>query len=152
MLYLITGNGTVWFLMTLFLAELLFYWGIRLNQYLFVLTLIVANFLPFILKVDHNPVFLVVNRVILAYSFLGIGFFLCGFIKHLQWQTMVFWGCISLLSWLLLNLFLGYTYGMFEGYYALYPNTMPIILFGTIGFILLFSIIERKINIFAYIG
>lgn len=73
---LITGNGTVWFLMTLFLVEIL---------YTFMSTYIRNKYIPFavasilcstvfLLESYHNPILVVAKRVFVALFFYYVGY------------------------------------------------------------------------------
>lgn len=70
----ITGNGTVWFLVTLFLTEALFY-ETRDHKYLRYVLMLIGLVIPFCIK-DFTPLLLVFVRVVFAFFYFMAGYML----------------------------------------------------------------------------
>ena len=69
---LITGNGTVWFLVTLFLIEIIFYETKNMSPVRYV-TAAAGLVLPFLLQNHMTPLLLLLVRVVFGFSYFMIG-------------------------------------------------------------------------------
>ncbi len=75
---LLTGNGTVWFLITIFLVEIIFY-ETKKSPYLRVVFLVLGLVLPFQLSpYTGSPIVLLLARTALAFSYFMLGYILWG--------------------------------------------------------------------------
>lgn len=75
--FFITGNGTVWFLTTLFLIEVLFYClrG-KYENIIYIITGIILGSIPFFVSQNGNPMGIVLRRTMVGYAFFIGGYFL----------------------------------------------------------------------------
>jgi len=73
---LITGNGTVWFLVTLLFTELVYIYLLRkiVNPYIRLASCLLMIVVAFILPEAGNPFVIVLYRVICAVGFYGLGY------------------------------------------------------------------------------
>lgn len=81
----ITGNGTVWFLPTLFLSEVIFF-ETKEHEWLRYPVAVIGVIIPFILRENINPVLLVAVRAIFAFSYIVIGFTLWNLFKKSKYR------------------------------------------------------------------
>lgn len=151
----ITGNGTVWFLVTLFLAELLYFGFNRIEKHknvLLIISAILAETLAFGLNgVFQNPVWVVISRALAAYGFIVVGRFLCYLTQIKTWKKVVV--AIAMFAlWLSLFIYSSYNFEFFLGRFDNAWSSIPIIISGSICIILILSCIKRKLPVFEYIG
>ena len=151
----ITGNGTVWFLMTLFLAEVLFFVFLGFSKYktfILVTSAIMLEISVFFLNDCFvNPFWTVLSRAFAAYGLVVLGYY----IKHvldLNDKVKLILGFALLLIWVLLLVYAPYNYEFFQGKFKCIETSIPTIISGCTGLILLFSCIKKKIPILEYIG
>ena len=150
--FFITGNGTVWFLMTLFLAETLYvYLSSRLGVWLFVAAVIML-LIPSIVQTD-NPFGIVVGRAMLAFFFIVYGYYLkVLIIDKIDRYSKIALSTILLCSWIYLVHNTSWEYSLFYGNFSNPKASIPTILAGTTFFILLFSFIKKNYKVWNYIG
>jgi fucose 4-O-acetylase-like acetyltransferase len=75
--FFITGNGTVWFLTTLFLVEVLFYClrG-KYENIIYIISGIILGSIPFLVAQNSDPLGIVSKRTMIGYAFYAGGYFL----------------------------------------------------------------------------
>lgn len=146
----ITGNGTVWFLMTLMLSETLFVWlkSFKKNWLLIVVAVFFA-IIPYLWTIS-NPVLVVVNRAMQAFSLIVLGWYVASVLKG---RRMVITAGILLLAiWLYLVYNTGWDYTFFGGRFNNIAASLPTMLSGCLAVILLFSLISKRIGFLQYVG
>lgn len=148
--FLITGNGTVWFLMTLFLAESLFVYVNSLKQtWITIFITLILAFIPFLLN-NNNPILIVINRFMSAFFYIVVGFYAAYFLKNRKISAAC--SMPLLLLWLYLVYNTTWDYSFFNGHFSNILFTVPTVLCGSLGFISLFSLISRSIPTIEYVG
>lgn len=148
--FFITGNGTVWFLMTLFLAETLFIWLKSFKQnWLLVVTAIALGIIPFFFS-SVNPFVMVLNRLSSAFSYIVLGYYLAGFIK--KGKVIILVGLLLLSTWFVLVYNSSWDYTFFGSRFNNILPTIATIICGSVGFIMLFSLFRKAYSWFEYIG
>lgn len=112
---LITGNGTVWFLLTLFAVELVFTLLRGYMKKVFPFLMVICLVLPYLFyPIWCDPIGIVVLRIISGLGFYQFGYFLCGKIegysKNVDTVFVIFLilGLASYSVW-------GSNYSFFEG-------------------------------------
>lgn len=75
--FFVTGNGTVWFLTTLFLTEIIFYClrG-KYENIIYIITGVISGSVPFFISQNSNPLGIVLRRTMVGYAFFIGGYFL----------------------------------------------------------------------------
>ncbi|GEM_PF-4391345 len=152
---LITGNGTVWFLLTLFLSELLFFYvrySGKFNNYFIIISAILLEIIVYGLSGETNhPYWVVISRAISAYSFIVFGYYLKPIIS-LGKKYRLFLSIVLFVLWAYLILRFGYKFEFYVGTFDRFIYSVPIILVGTSSIILLLSCIEKQNYLIDYIG
>lgn len=149
---LITGNGTVWFLVTLFLAELLFYiFKAMKSNVLLVSSAVILEMLAFIPGEVSNPFVIVINRAISAYGFIVVGYYSYRLVCQPK-NTKIIIGCIMLVVWAGLLFYAPYSYSYFEGQFSNLVSSIVTIISASLGAILLLSCFRLYIPFWEYIG
>ena len=147
--FFITGNGTVWFLMTLFGAETLFVWIKSFSQdWLMIVTAITLGIIPFFLS-SENPFLIVLNRLLSAYFYIVLGYYLVSFIK--KGKAMIPVGFLMIVAWLFLVYLSSWIYSFFNAQFVNILPTTATIVCGCVGFITLFSKIRKSLSWIEYI-
>lgn len=148
--FFITGNGTVWFLMSLFLAETLF---VLIKSYgknlLMILTAIAFGIIPFFLTCE-NPFLMVIKRFLSAYSFIVLGYYLAALIK--EGKALLIAGLLLISIWLVLVYNTAWDYSFFGARFNNILPTMSTIVCGCVGFIILFSHVKKSYSWIEYVG
>lgn len=141
---LITGNGTVWFLLTLFVVEMLFYILRSCNNKRYLLSASVLIILPYFLSPFlQNPIGIVLIRIIAGLGFYVISFITCSYIeRHFQSKR----SAISV--GLLVGGFLSYIkfgsrYSFFEGRFDMPWWSLCTGLLLSLGTVLFCNILEK---------
>lgn len=148
--FFITGNGTVWFLMTLMLSESLFVWlkSFKKNWLLIAVAVIFA-FIPFLWTIS-NPVLVVVNRAMQAFSLIVLGWYVAYVLKDRK--LVITAGIVLLTIWLYMVYNTEWDYTFFGGRFNNIAASLPTMLSGCLAVILLFSLISKRIGFLQYIG
>lgn len=150
---LITGNGTVWFLVTLFLAEMIFYGFKKSKSHVVMLSsALVLGLLAFVpWDGQYNPFMVVVNRAMSAYSFIVLGYYTKKLVEQKKASKLVL--SIALIGlWIALLCLYPYNYEYFTGTFAKPLESILTITSASLGFILLLSCLDKRIAILEYIG
>lgn len=143
----ITGNGTVWFLMTLFLIEVVYSVINKLKIPYYARTIFVITFLlvPFIVKIEQNPIYIMLSRVI-----LGLAFYLLGEVyKTVRSLYKCEKGFISVIYLILGAIIAIYGNGLisfFTGEYRGAIAAISSVLFTCLGYLELFQNLD-KVNV-----
>ena len=139
--FFITGNGTVWFLMTLFLAETLFVWLKSYRKdWLMIITAIAMGIIPFFLSFE-NPFLMVLKRFLSAYFFIVLGYYLVTFIKN--GKALIPVSLLLIGVWLVLVYNSSWDYSFFGSRFNNILSTLATIVCGCVGFIHLFSLVKK---------
>lgn len=148
--FFITGNGTVWFLMSLFLAETLFVLikSFR-NDMLMIVMAIALGIIPFFLTCE-NPFLMVIKRFLSAYSFIVLGYYLASLIK--VGKALLLVGLFLIGTWLVLVYNTTWDYSFFGSRFNYILPTMATIICGCVGFIILFSLVKKSYFWIEYVG
>lgn len=148
--FLITGNGTVWFLMTLMLSESLFVWlkSYKMNWLLIGVAVLFA-IIPFLWTIS-NPVLVVVNRAMQAFSLLVLGWYMVYILRNRK--LVITLGPVLMAIWLYLVYNTKWDYTFFGGRFNNIAASLPTMLSGCLAVILLFSLILKRISFLQYIG
>lgn len=149
---LIKGNGTVWFLVTLFLTELMYRFVSKFkSKMLSVLLALVCLILCFLVKNTPYPLVVVILRVMAAYSFYVSGILLGKYVLQ-KYSINSYFGTLLVFLGLFSFYKLGSNYSFF---YANFQNPLGSILtiyLSSFGFIFIFKNINRDFKIWSYIG
>lgn len=149
---LITGNGTVWFLLTLFLAELSFYlFRMTKSNTAIIGSAIILGLLPYIPWGQNNPFMIVVNRAMSAYGFLVFGYYMKS-ILMLSKKTRFICGGTLIIIWIIMIRFFPYSYSAFSGIFESPVNSIITITAASMGCILLLSCIDLRLPLLEHIG
>lgn len=148
--FFITGNGTVWFLMTLMLSESLFVWLKTFKKnWLLVVVAVIFAIIPF-LWIISAPVLVVVNRAMQAFSLIVLGWYVAYVLKDRR--LVITAGIVLLAIWLYLVYNTGWDYSFFGGRFNYIAASLPTMLSGCLAVILLFSLISKRIGFLQYVG
>lgn len=111
---LVSGNGTQWFLLTLFLVELI-HKLLKEKRLMSLLISVVGVILPFYLQEISNPFVKVCVRVIFGYAYFTCGYFLA---MVLQKKTKtLYMGCLLITAGILTAFSCNYKIEFFAGIY-----------------------------------
>lgn len=149
--FFITGNGTVWFLMTLLLAESLFVWIKSYNKdWMLALSALLLVGVPYLLS-NEMPILIVANRFMSAYFYIVLGFFVARLM--LKYKRMIMpAGLLLLVAWICMVYKSSWSFSFFDGsFHHFIPTTITIIC-GGVGFILLFSLLNKHYGWLEYVG
>lgn len=149
--FFITGNGTVWFLMTLFLAESLFVWIKSYNKdWMLALSALLLVGVPYLLS-NELPILIVANRFMSAYFYIVLGFFVSRLM--LKYKRMIMpAGLLLLVAWICMVYKSSWSFSFFDGsFHHFIPTTITIIC-GGVGFIFLFSLLNKHYGWLEYVG
>ena len=148
--FFITGNGTVWFLMTLFLAESLFVYikSLKKDWITIGLALLLVN-IPFLLSNEY-PIWIVVNRFFSAYFYIVVGYYAVNILKNKKLSAIC--SILLLMLWLWLVYNVSWEYSFFNGHFSNITATVPTILCGSLGFIAVFNLISCSLPAIEYVG
>ncbi len=152
----VTGNGTVWFLTTLFGVEILFYFfKERYGNIFYALTGIILGSIPFFIQQRISPVEILLKRIMVGYAFFVWGYFLARYLLNKLRYSMT--GSIILIAagaiaWKNQTCEMNYFNGEFRGIVAaLFINITSVT-----GILLLMYCLdvktERKWKVLSYIG
>ncbi len=149
----ITGNGTVWFLVTLFFAEFLFFVIRRYKSDMVNITSMLILFgLCFFIGSTSNPLVVVLLRILCAYPLIVIGYYFLKPVNSLSMLSKFIWGGISLGLWIILLVNFHYRYSFFGAQFETPLISIFVMLTASFGIILLLSVIKKKINWLEYLG
>jgi fucose 4-O-acetylase-like acetyltransferase len=148
--FFITGNGTVWFLMTLMLSESLFVWLKSFkNNWLLIVVAGLFAIIPFCWSIS-NPVLVVLNRAMCAFSLIVLGWYVAMFLRE---RKLVFrLGVVLMAIWLILVYNTDWDYTFFGGKFNNIFTSLPTMLSGCFAVIFLFCFISKRVGFFQYIG
>ena len=151
--FFITGNGTVWFLTTLFFVELVF-WLIKKSKFLFISTIyiiitMIFLCLPYMLQgLVINPFGSVIVRTISGCGYYGIGFFVASILMRSKscWNKRIIGIFLIIVGGML---YAGFkcSVGMMGGQFTRFPFSLISSLCTSVGFIVvLYSVEQYKIT------
>jgi fucose 4-O-acetylase-like acetyltransferase len=148
---LITGNGTVWFLFTLFLIEVAFYFIYKIKSDVYVILIgIIAAIIPFLIGQTYNSFLIVILRAL-----LGLGYYIFGYylFKNLKKYDNIpkYIGITCVAIGAFLSRFAG-AESYFGGVYTNVFVTVPSILLGICGWVFIFKNIKAKSQLLSYTG
>lgn len=154
--FFVTGNGTVWFLTTLFGVEVLFYFfKQKLGDIFYVLTGVILGCIPFFMQQRTSPAEIVLKRIMAGYAFFVWGYFLSrGILNRMKYCMAV--GIILIavgaIVWKEQTCEMNYFNGEFRGIIA----ALFINITSTTGILLLMYFLDgklkRKLKVLSYIG
>jgi fucose 4-O-acetylase-like acetyltransferase len=148
--FCITGNGTVWFLMTLFIAESLFVWLKTYKKNWMLIGLAVAlAIIPFMWN-SNNPFLIVLGRAMAAYSLIVLGWFASSLLKFKKLIAIL--SAVLFVVWLWIVYNTNWDYSFFDGCFNSIGATIPVIICGCLAICLLFSFCSKKYDYLQYIG
>lgn len=148
--FFITGNGTVWFLMTLFLAESLFVYIKSLKRDWITIGLaFILVYIPDLLTNEH-PLLIVLNRFFSAYFYIVVGYYFVKLLKNKKVSAVCSILLVTLWLWLVYNA--SWEYSFFNGHFSNIAATVPTILCGGLGFIALLNLISCSMPAIEYVG
>lgn len=149
--FFITGNGTVWFLMTLFLAESFFVWiKTYKKDWMLVLTALLLVGIPYMLS-NEQPILIVANRFMSAYFYIVLGFFVSRLILNYK-RIIIPTGLLLLVVWICLVYKSSWSFSFFDGSFNHFIPTTITIICGGVGFVFLFSLISKHYGWMEYVG
>jgi fucose 4-O-acetylase-like acetyltransferase len=150
--FLITGNGTVWFLITLFIIEICFYLiyhNIKKDVYKYILAILLA-IIPFLITRTYNVFLIFALRILLGLGYYIFGYWFFKYIKQYE-GIPLYIGVIFVCIGILLSRF-GVVESYFGGYYKNIVITIPSNLFNICGWIFIFMNVKRRFRLLLYIG
>lgn len=149
--FFITGNGTVWFLATLFFAETFFVWVKSFNKNWLTISLaIVLSIIPYLWKTT-NPFLVVIGRFFSAYSLIVVGWYATYLLRYKNLTAPL--SAILMIIWLYLVFNTNWDFSFFDGHFGHPLSTIPTILSGGISIVLFFSLLDKmRFPHFQYIG
>ncbi|MBO5544489.1 MAG: acyltransferase [Oscillospiraceae bacterium] len=145
---LITGNGTVWFLVTLFLIEILFYETKNLTPVRYV-TAAIGLVLPFLLQKQLTPLLLLLVRALFGFSYFMIGYLFWQWFaeqeKNIPPKKSLTGGLLLVLAGCVAACRCRFRLEFFSGVFSNGFAAVPISLVFSIGIILIaYSVRERN--------
>lgn len=148
----ITGNGTVWFLLTLFGAELLYRVTVGIcNEFQIAILAIVCITLCFLVGDVKYPVAITLLRILAAFSFLVSGVFAGKYILN-KYDLGLYVGIALLLSGIFSYLALGSGYSFFYGVYEKPLASLLAVFLNSFGSIIILKNIRPDIEFWKYLG
>lgn len=139
----ITGNGTVWFLLTLWIMTLLAQYGLKRlpHDWMILLVGILILLVNYSVQLPQHPLLVVCIRPFVALGYWTIGYVICSFLD--QFSANVFWsiafiGLGGLMVWISdvrVDFFGGNFYGL---------TSIVASLSSSLGYVLLFCWMSRK--------
>ena len=153
----IKGNGTVWFLQTLFISELLFWWLARFSKKWLIciaLFLIAYGLTP----ININPLGIVLIRVIVSTAYIMLGFIILPFVNKISKISInIGLSVICFLINLLFVFFVNYNYIYFNGELGEIEKTLLPTIVGSFGIIFICKALEiydakNKLRFSRYLG
>lgn len=154
--FFITGNGTVWFLTTLFLIEIIFYClrG-KYENIIYIVTGVIWGGILFLVSQSSNPLEIVLRRTMVGYTFFIGGYFLGRYIIQIvkvNFITVIVLMGTGFMIWRKSNCEVSYFSGMFKG-------IIPAVLINicSVSGILMFMYLldgrmVRRLKLLSYIG
>lgn len=148
----ITGNGTVWFLLTLFCTEVLY----RLladfcNEICLVLLAIFCIVICFVVCETNNPIVIVILRVLAAF-FLYVSGVILGKYVLKRYTLSIYTGFTFLLGGIASYLILGSEYSFFSAIFKNCIGSLLAIFLNSIGCIIIFKNINNEISYWKFLG
>ena len=145
---LITGNGTVWFLVTLFLIEIIFY-ETKNREAVRYVTAAVGLVLPFLLQNPVTSLLLVLVRVVFGFSYFMIGYlfwrWFAGYEESIPPQRSLTGGLLLVLAGCVASCLCRFRLEFFAGVFLNGYVAVPVSLMFSIGIILTaYSIRDRN--------
>lgn len=148
----ITGNGTVWFLLTLFGAEVLYRLVIGVfKERLVVIMAVICMAIPFTIGSTDYPVGIVLLRISAAFSLYVAGSILGKYILR-KYNINIYAGIIVLSLGILSYLIMGSEYSFFSGTFEKPVASLLALFLNSIGCILIFKNLNGNIKFWKYIG
>lgn len=148
----ITGNGTVWFLLTLFGAELLYRAVVGFcNEFQIVILAIACIIICFFVGVAKYPVVITLLRILAAFSFLVSGVSAGKYILN-RYDLGLYVGIALLLSGIFSYWALGSGYSLFYGVYENILASLLAMFLNSFGCIIIFKNIKSNIYFWKYLG
>lgn len=140
----ITGNGTVWFLLTLWLLNLLTQYGIKRipSRWMILLVGIMALAIVYSVHLPWNPIWVLFLRLIAALGYWALGYVFCSIVNSVS--LIGFWGCLLIVSgWgvVLMNVT---RVDFFSGIFSNGIASIAASLLSSFGYILLICWISKK--------
>lgn len=150
------GNGTVWFLTTLFLIEVLFYCQRgKYENITYIVTGITLGSIPFFVIQNDNLLGIVTRRTMVGYAFFIGGYFLGRYIMQkikISFAVAIILVAAGFMMWKKLSCEMNYFNGAFEGFIsAILINICSVV--GILMFMYrLDSRLGRKLKLLSYFG
>lgn len=116
---IITGNGTVWFLLTLFLVEILFTTIKKYKKSVLAVLAVLCLVLPYLIyPIFKNPIGIVIIRVIAGLGFYLLGFVLCNKVEYYSKNKKVILFIILMICGMVSYFSVGSNYSFFDGKFS----------------------------------
>lgn len=148
----ITGNGTVWFLLTLFGIELLYRFVVGFcNEFQIALLAIACIAICFVVGEAKYPVIIVLLRIFGAFSFFVSGYFVGKYVLN-KYDLGFHIGIVLLLGGYFSYLTLGSGYSFFSGIFNNPLGSLLAAFLNSFGCIIIFKNIKCDINSWKYLG
>ena len=158
---LITGNGTVWFLLTLFVSEVIFY-GLfkprlvhKERTVIVWISMLLLLILPFYYQV-HSPLGILLIRIPEALGYYLFGFLLAGFLlKYSNMKYMRYIALACILGGLVISICCNVTSNFYCGIFDYPVQTLSSSLLSCVGYACLFQQavpVERIHKTLTYFG
>ncbi len=143
---LLIGNGTVWFLMTLFLTEILFFFV----RYCVIITklfiMILCLILPFAVN-DYciNPLHVFVIRVVAALGYFIVGYLLCEIMDRMREGSYILLvGIVLMVLGGIVYCYLGSDFSFYDGKFNNIVGSLSCSICLSCGVVLAFKYLDNK--------
>lgn len=142
--FFITGNGTVWFLLTLWLLNLLTQYGIKRisSKWMIFLIGIIALAVVYSVFLPWNPILVLFLRLIAALGYWALGYVFYSIVNSAS--VRVFWGFLLIVSGWLMVLMNDTRVDFFSGIFSNGLASIAASLLSSFGYIIIFCWISRK--------
>lgn len=140
----ITGNGTVWFLLTLWMLNLLTQWGVKRlhSNWMILLVGIMALAVVYSVHFPGNPILVLVIRPIAALGYWALGYAVCSVIESVPLIGCV--GPLLVVSGWLVAMMNDVRVDFFGGTFLYGSSSIAASLLSSFGYIWLFCWISKK--------
>ncbi|WP_455640376.1 acyltransferase family protein [Parabacteroides sp.] len=148
----ITGNGTVWFLLTLFGVEVFYRIVVGFcNELCVVVLAILCISYSFFIGETSNPVAIVLLRILAAFFLFVLGIIGGKYVLR-RYALSIYLGFALLLGGIICYCMLGSEYSFFSALFKNWVGSLLTILLNSFGCIIIFKNINREIAPWLYLG
>ena len=148
----ITGNGTVWFLLTLFGVEVFYRIVVGFcNELCLVVLAILCISYSFFIGETSNPVAVVLLRILAAFFLFVVGILFGKYILK-RYALSIYLGFTLLLGGIICYFMLGSEYSFFYAIFKNWLGSLLAILLNSFGCIIIFKNIDKEVLSWLFFG